>query len=116
MTVSDAISRGAVLYPSDVNGKDAYVFLSELESRIKTELFGKEKIGFTADDGEVFLTADGAYEMIYPLYIAARRELEVGDSDRYSLFNSVFERFYSDYANYVNRTYPSEKIVYIKNI
>lgn len=116
MKVNEAIKRGAFLYPSDIDGNDAYVFLSEVESRIRGELFGQDGVAFTSGDGDTLLTANGAYEQIYPLYIAARRELEVGDSDRYSLFNSVFERLYSDYANYVNRKRQIGDTVYIKNI
>ena len=40
VTVKDAISRSAVLFPSDTSVEKACLFLSELESRISTELFG----------------------------------------------------------------------------
>lgn len=116
MTVREAIERSAVLYPADIDADKAYIFLSELESRICTELFGENEVSITEDDADSSLKAGGAYAQIYPLYIAARRELVCGDADRYSFLNSVFEQAYSDYANYVNRRSAPADAVYIKNI
>ncbi len=116
MTVREAIERGAVLYPADLDSDKVYIFLTELESRIRTELFGEDGVSITENDAEMPLKASGAHAQIYPLYIAARRELVCGDADRYSFFNSVFEQAYSDYANYVNRCVSPADAVYIKNI
>jgi hypothetical protein len=116
LTVKEAIDRSAVLFPSDTSPEKACIFLSELESRINTELFGRENVVISVSDEQTELSANGAYAQIYPLYIAARHELISGDADRYSFINSVFEMAYSDYANYVNRTKKPTQSVYISCI
>lgn len=116
MTVREAIERSAVLFPAELDSDKAYIFLSELESRINTELYAENSVCITDSDKDMLLKADGAYAQIYPLYITARRELACGDADRYGFFNSVFEQVYSDYANYVNRSVLPARSVYIKNI
>lgn len=116
MTVKEAIDRSAVLFPSDTSKGKACIFLSELEMRISSELFGRSCEAITENDMGRSLIADGAYAQIYPLYIASRHELISGDTDRYAFINSVFEQVYSDYANYVNRTSNHTKAVYINCI
>ncbi len=116
MTVSEAIERGAVLYPADVDAEGAYIFLSEIESRISTELFGGENVILTAADSLLELRADGAFAQIYPLYIARGRELAIGDSERYAFLNAVFESLYSDYANSINRGRAQGKNICIRTV
>ncbi len=116
MTVNDAIERSAVLYPAELDADKTYLFLSDIESRIRTELYGEEAVLFTQDDGNTPLKADGAYGQIYPIYIAKERELSAGDADRYSFLNSVFEALYSDYANSINRAKKQGEAVYIKTV
>ncbi len=116
MTVSEAIKQSALLYPSAYDGEKDYVYLNELEQRICSELLFTDCEEITEESGKRVLCADGAYSSIYPLYIAAKRELACGDADRYELFNSVFERAYSDYANFVNRSRACQKATYITTI
>ena len=105
MTVSQAIERSSVLYPSDLEGDKVYSWLSELESRICAELYGTESEPITADDGDRVLSAPDAYAELYPLYIVMKTDLAGGDIDRYNNSALSFKNAYSAFANYYNRTH-----------
>ena len=116
MTVNEAISRSETLFPADFDSETAYLYLSEIESKISCVLFGGEEIALTENDGEHVLIANGVYSQIYPLYIVMKRELSCGDADRYAFYNSVFEQTYAEYERYVSRTKASVKPILIKKI
>lgn len=116
MTVKEAINRSAVLYPCELDGEKAYIYLDELEAMIEEQLLGTEHTDINPSTDEAILSVSGTYSQIYPLYIAMRRELACGDADRYEFLKSVFEQLYTDLANRVNRERKLGQPSYIKNI
>ena len=116
MTVNEAISKSATLFPADFDTDAACVYLSEIESRISRTLFSGQDIEITAESGQLVLIAPDAFAQIYPRYIVMRRELAYGDADRYAFYSSVFEQVYSEYASYVCRTAELKSSTPIKNI
>lgn len=116
MTVNEAIRRSETLFPADFDIETAYLYLSEIETKISCLLFGGQEITFTESDGERVLIAGGVYSQLYPLYIVMKRELSYGDADRYAFYSSVFEQTYAEYERYVSRTKSTGKTTHIKNI
>ena len=105
MTVAQVIERSSLLYPSDLDGERVYCWISELESRICTELLGTESEPITAEDSERVLAVPEAYAELYPLYIVMKTDLANGDIDRYNNSALSFKNAYAAFANYYNRTH-----------
>ena len=112
MTVSDAIERAEGLYKYCEAAERFPQWLSELEDRIGIELFHTEKQVDLSYD--TVLTAPNAYAELYPLYLAMKSAFAEGRSERYNDFARSFERAYSEYIDYVNRTKHPAKAVYFK--
>jgi hypothetical protein len=115
MTVNEAIRRSETLFPADFDSETAYLYLSEIESKISCVLFGGQEITLGEADGEHQLIACGVYSQLYPLYIVMKRELSYGDADRYAFYSSVFEQAYAEYERYVSRKRELGKATQIKN-
>lgn len=113
MTVAEAISRSAVIYPAEMDKDRQYGWLSELEQRIAAELYGEDCDVITKQDGERILSVPDAYAELYPLYLIMKRELACGDTERYNNYASCFNRAYSEYANFYNRNKAPGSPVYI---
>lgn len=105
MTVGEAIERASLLYPASKGSNDLYGWLNELEARICTEIHGTaagyEEI--TSSSGQRVLTASDAYAELYPLYLLMKTDLANSDIARFNNHSAVFNRAYSDYANYCIR-------------
>ena len=114
MTVAQAIERSSLLYPADMEDGRVYSWLSELESRIHTELIGSECKPVTAEDGERVLVAPEAYAELYPLYIVMKTDLANGDAERYNNSALSFKNAYAAFANYYNRTHLESGYTSIK--
>ena len=114
MTVGEAIERACALHPLEGEVKSMHAWLGELEARISA-LFGlKEENDLTSDEAE--LTAPKAYCEIYPIYLMMKRELSVGDGERYSSLAQAFDRVYAELSAYACRTALPKTPRYIKTV
>lgn len=105
MTVEEAIERASLLYPAAKGSNDLYAWLSELEARICGELHGSDAQyeEISSSCGQRVLTVPDAYAELYPLYLIMKTDLANSDITRYNNHSAVFNRAYSDYANYCIR-------------
>lgn len=116
MTVNEAIARADAVYPQEEQDGVVYEWLNELEARICSELLFKESNEITESSGEYELSAPKAYCELYPLYIMMKRELLLGDSQRYEFYEKVFSAAYAEYASYTVRSGVRTDAVYIKTV
>ena len=115
MTVYEAINRCEGVCVTD-DSDQLYQWLSEIEARVRLELFGKDSDSITVMDGDRMLTAPDAYAEIYPLYITMKREQACADAERYAFFQSCFIAAYDLLSAYVNRTRELGEAIYIKTV
>ena len=116
MTVNEAIELSCGSFPAELEREALCIYLTELEARIATELFGKQSEKITADAGEKVLTAPDAYAELYPAFLMMQRELSCGDAERYSFYKSAFEAAYERYACYINRQSPTNGVSRITTV
>lgn len=112
MTVSEAIERAENICRYNGEPENLIVWLSELEKRILTELYHSENHGFEKLSMSDRLVAPDAYAELYPLYLVMKISFLESDIIRYNNSSAIFNRVYSDYANYLIRTRLPEKTVY----
>lgn len=112
MIVSDAIERAESIYKYSGSSEQLILWLSELEERIALEVLRKEPKGVLSIISE--LDVPNAYAELYPFYLVMKGAFAEGKTDRYNNYARCFERAYSEYIDYVNRTRQPEKTVYYK--
>ncbi len=112
MTVEEAIDRASLLYPASKDNNDLYGWLSELEARICKEIHGTDSEKITSSSGARTLTVPDAYAELYPLYLMMKTDLANSDIARFNNHSAVFNRAYSDYADYCTRNGELPETVY----
>ena len=116
MTVGEAIERACVLHPLEGETKSMYAWLSELEARVSDLLGSCEEKDLTSDDDGTELMAPKAYCELYPIYLMMKRELSVGDGERYGALADAFDRVYAELKAYACRTAALKSPHYIKTV
>lgn len=115
MTIDQAIKTVDKLRPSGVAPFLMRGWLSQLDARIKTELYSKR---VTARDipfepytdetpGNTILLAPEAYSMLYIHWLCYNIDYNYGENERAYADKTHFNEIWSDLAAYVARTYPS---------
>lgn len=112
MTVADAIDRAESIYKHNGRTERLIEWLSELEERIRAELFREERSVSLTLLSE--LTAPNAYAELYPLYLVMKSAFSEGEERRYNGYAKCFSAAYSEYIDHVNRRGYAGKTVYYK--
>lgn len=107
MTVSEIISRADTIRPNAVPREVKLGFLSDVEGQVRVlickDLPEDTKPLTEADTGKV-LTAGGPFERLYWLYLCAMYAYYAQDTELYANDRVVFEKAWSDYAKWYQRT------------
>lgn len=118
MTISEAISEADELKPNQYTDVHKLRWLNEIELKIKNELLDTHIIEdedeeedtefepYTEEtDYDTELTAKAPYDGLYTFYLMAMIDFYNGETTKYANNQMMFNTKYSEYANYINRTY-----------
>ena len=107
MTVSEIISRADAIRPNAVPQEVKLGFLSDVEGQVRV-LICKEAPEslkpLTAADGGKVLTVSYPFDNLYVLYLCAMYAYYAQDTELYANDRVVFEKAWSDYAKWYQRT------------
>jgi len=98
MKLYEAVKRADELRPNPFSAEDKIQWLSELDSKIATEVLKKTDFkGYTMDDfGEAELLINHSYTDVYLFYLCAMIDFFSRDYAEYNnsiiMFNSIYER------------------------
>lgn len=107
MTVSEIISRADAIRPNAVPEEVKRGFLSDVEGEVRV-LIRKEdpasvKPLTEVDVGKV-LTVPNPFDKLYVYYLCAMYAFYAQDTELYANDRAVFEKAWSDYAKWYQRT------------
>jgi hypothetical protein len=105
MTIAEAISKVDTLKPNTYSVDDKIEWLSNLDSRVKSQIIDAHKkcvpiyfYGYDSDtDQETYLLVPPPYDELYLRWLEAMIDYYNSDDDRYNnaimLFNKAYEGF-----------------------
>lgn len=118
MKIREAIERVDSVKPNAYSNSDKTMWLSELDGRILKEVilthdgaeeestYAKVLSGYSyINDSEESLLVSAPYSDIYIKWLTMQIDYANADINRYNNSLSAFERSYSDFVNYYNRTH-----------
>lgn len=123
MTVQKAIGQADLLRPNTYDDEQKFLWLSELDSRIKTELFdtheGYENVPFPEyayanQTSELF--APEPYADMYVYWLFMKMDFMNGEFDRFNNDAIMHNTSWLAFSNYVNRTHAPKKHAKFENI
>ncbi len=107
MTVSEIISRADSIRPNAIPAEIKRGFLSDAGGEVRV-LIGQEDPAsikpLTEADGGKVLTVPNPFDKLYVYYLCAMYAWHAGDSEMYANDRVVFEKAWSDYAKWYQRT------------
>ena len=123
MTVQAAIAKANALRPNAYEDDLKFGWLSELDGRIKAEIFDSPEgfesfsvpsynLGNRTDE----LFAPEPYTDIYIYWLFMKMDFLNGESDRFNNDAILYNTSWLAFANSVNRTHTPKKRAEIKNI
>ncbi len=122
MTVQDAILRADALRPNTFSEDMKFLWLSELDGRIKTEIFdthaGYENIvypSYNLGNRTEALFVPEPYSDMYIYWLFMKMDFMNGEFDRFNNDAMLYNTAYLAFANFVNRTHEAKTHAKIKN-
>ena len=122
MTVQAAILRADELRPNTFSDDIKYLWLSELDGRIKTDVFdthaGYENVeapDYNLGNRTKELLAPEPYSDIYVYWLFMKMDLMNGEFDLFNNDAMLYNTAWLAFANFVNRTHDVKTRAKIKN-
>ncbi len=122
MTVQAAILRADELRPNTFSQEAKYLWLSELDGRIKTDVFdthaGYEDVeapAYNLGNRTKELFVPEPYSDIYVYWLFMKMDFMNGDFDWFNNDAMLYNTAWLAFANYVNRTHEAKTRTKIKN-
>lgn len=123
MTVKEAIDQADQLRPNVYEVDLKFLWLSELDGRIKTEIFdsheGYEQIElpvYNVGNRTNSLFAPEPYSDMYVYWLFMKMDFLNGEFDRFNNDAMLYNTSWLAFSNFVNRTHQAKKRVRIENI
>ena len=122
MTVQAAILRANELRPNTFSDDVKYLWLSELDGRIKTDIFdthtgyeGFENPSYNLGNRTSELFVPEPYSDVYIYWLFMKMDFMNGEFDRFNNDAMLYNTSWLAFANFVNRTHGAKTRVNIKN-
>ncbi len=123
MTVQKAIERVNALRPNAYDEEQKFAWLSELDGRIKTEIFDAHEdfedvsvpvyiLGNRTDE----LFVPEPYSDIYMYWLFMKMDFMNGEFDRFNNDAMMYNTAWLAFSNYINRTHTIKKRTKIENL
>ena len=123
MTVQEAIERADALKPNAYTDDVKYAWLSELDGRIKEEIFdtragleGTKTPQYSYENRTEHLLAPAPYSEMYVYWLFMKMDFMNGEFDRFNNDAMLYNTAYLAFSNHINRNHPPVKRTQMKNI
>lgn len=122
MTVQTAINRADALRPNTFTEEMKFLWLSELDGRIKTDIFDSharyelvEIPEYTPGNRDHELFVPEPFSEIYIYWLFMKMDFMNGEFDRFNNDAMLYNTAYLAFANHVNRTHEMKTRTKFKN-
>ena len=108
MKITDAIARCDLIYPNSVDSSEKKRLLSQLDGRVKTDIFDKYETadgegfsGYTdSTSEETVLLIPFPFDNIYASWLVAHMYLYMEEHDKYNDWLTIFNSEWDSYERY----------------
>lgn len=121
MTILQVIRTVDEIKPNSISQNVKMLWLNEIESKIKKEIIDTHtgcECNFVfyneTTDTNTNLIASEPYDNVYVYFLCAKIDFSLSEIDRYNNDMIMFNAYYRDYQNYINRTYLPKNIGQIR--
>lgn len=97
MTAREAIARSQLIFTHNRSDEECLLYISQLEGRVKREVFDSAFSELTLDDADEDLTMDAPYDMAYVYQIAAQVAHSNGEFERYQNIKMMADELHGDW-------------------
>lgn len=123
MTVQEAIERVRELKPNAYTDEMMCAWLSELDGRVKTEIFDqhagfeeKEIPAYTIGTRTRELFVPAPYSDIYVYWLSMKIDFSNGEFDRFNNDAVLYNTSWLTFSNHIRRTHESQKQTRIEHV